>query len=1495
MPKWPQRVLLVCALLFSYSRPSVGQVFNGPPLGYTVSTLSGSVWGPIGSTPWFESVFPTCAGGPDFQLTMAIPKMGVYAVSPGYLEGEPLAWQLASLDELVAQAPMAPPMIVRVVEYSQFNDLYYAAMVSGPPLGMDSLIVEFDRFGQSRVVLSAGEMAAYAADRLDPFYIEAAPDGTLWVALDGSQLTLLHVDPEAAEGSRVVGSVKAADVAAQFPQTTGLTDARNLGYAMTVDGQGRLFAAAHVYDVYPGTPRQGLYRFDTDGSITDMAVAGNVDAPWPLAATAFTRGIHWDPESGLIVGMGHGIHFVNPDRPGWANSLVSAPDLTSYVAADEPDELSGPSGVCSGPTWYGDSHAFVAVHEFVYYFFSYDMDLIDMDEDLLTGAEEARLGTDELAEDTDGGGIFDGAELIDYTDPTKGSDDRVLPQPAKRLTMASMSVGSEAWSEVKKGVRRQVLAHPSGELRLTTWANDLANDRFYRWRGLDIPAWMGVQKATETDMSMRKDGFVYAYWPQMGIVSLAPPGADVAAVEAICDLDELQAITGGPWPFLSVAATPDEHVYAAFSEGRLVHVAPDGAIELLYDAQTDLETAGIRDSSGFCAGSGCTCDGRIGPIVYEPVRGLIYFWVMLDIYCGNSQGAMSSVLMAIEPEGGLKYVGHGVLFRETEAVYGALNPIDMEPDLAGGLWVLGNASLNRLLYRIDANYQAHSYNLFETLQGQGAATTQLAHADDLAITPDGRLHVMPTYYWNQYPQVWMLAELAPVEPVVRAGEFLTVSPEDATLSRLLPEGGGMVLIQGEPLQSPEGVAATDERIAVSDSGRGQVGFISVLEDGSLGDISWVGSLVQPEGLDITEDGHVVVAESGSSRLVRIGADGSVETLLEGEPLRRPMDVVCLAGGELLVADAEADQIIHLAVDGTVTIHAITDAPVSLTVAGGTLYVSSYHGGSAYAYRDDPWGLGPLGRVGGVPPRAEYNVPGGIAGGADGSVVWLVMTRGAYDKPFDSRFEPTATEVYPIRFNPRGYTTVMARNGLGPHSDPGDVALVRKSGDPLPLKPVPVPAGPSGSEGDVSGDDTAGQLPCETSSGCNAGGRSSGALAILLVLFAFVFRRRHSVSSVVLASLLVACTGKTDCSTTTDVTAAAVPDVVVADTSPSRSGTTQTAMPDDPVVYPECVAPPCVDGTAPVCVDGSSRKRCYQGVDGCPVWSPVQSCGEGEECVNGDCFFCTPQCANRECGDDLCGGSCGLCEEDWCCMGGTCVKCEPDCFGKVCGPDWAGGNCGDCPDGTICAAGTCQAKASGMCSDLNGCLNDCPSWDNACWSGCFEFATSLGSQHFTQLAECTMVMCLHCWDGDEGNDEGDLCYQQCLQTSCLDEFATCTLYLGHLSCSDAYACLDACTGTDVECSAQCIEVMTPAAYKAGLAWEACMLPLCPDELGEEVQNECKITVAAGECADVYASCFGPCESWCAPQQNCGPDQCTGVCGICPPGSHCGNGWECIPLE
>jgi len=56
--------------------------------------------------------------------------------------------------------------------------------------------------------------------------------------------------------------------------------------------------------------------------------------------------------------------------------------------------------------------------------FQVEPDFLDIDHDGLKGYQERQLGTDPLKADTDGGGLDDGMEVWDLTDPLMAGDDR---------------------------------------------------------------------------------------------------------------------------------------------------------------------------------------------------------------------------------------------------------------------------------------------------------------------------------------------------------------------------------------------------------------------------------------------------------------------------------------------------------------------------------------------------------------------------------------------------------------------------------------------------------------------------------------------------------------------------------------------------------------------------------------------------------------------------------------------------------------------------------------------------------------------------------------------------------------------------------------------------------------------------------------------------------------------------------------------------------------
>lgn len=95
--------------------------------------------------------------------------------------------------------------------------------------------------------------------------------------------------------------------------------------------------------------------------------------------------------------------------------------------------------------------------------------------------------------------------------------------------------------------------------------------------------------------------------------------------------------------------------------------------------------------------------------------------------------------------------------------------------------------------------------------------------------------------------------------------------------------------------------------------------------------------------------------------------------------------------------------------------------------------------------------------------------------------------------------------------------------------------------------------------------------------------------------------------------------------------------------------------------------------------------------------------------------CTPDCSNKQCGDDGCAGSCGPCAAGSSCDGqGTCA-CVRDCQGKSCGGDGCGGSCGTCAAGA-----SCDTQGSCVCApDCQTC-----SADGTCSATAIDFATDV---------------------------------------------------------------------------------------------------------------------------------------------------------------------------
>jgi hypothetical protein len=183
------------------------------------------------------------------------------------------------------------------------------------------------------------------------------------------------------------------------------------------------------------------------------------------------------------------------------------------------------------------------------------------------------------------------------------------------------------------------------------------------------------------------------------------------------------------------------------------------------------------------------------------------------------------------------------------------------------------------------------------------------------------------------------------------------------------------------------------------------------------------------------------------------------------------------------------------------------------------------------------------------------------------------------------------------------------------------------------------------------------------------------------------------------------------------------------------------------------------------------------------------------CTNGTCApQCIPNCVQKSCGDDGCGGSCGVCPKDFSCDLGKCMPapsgcgnvtsaglcdgtkllkcvsgqvvtvdcaaggkvcaysppagvydcvltCLPNCAGKMCGEDGCGGSCGTCGKGDQCLAGVCEP--------LSPCIPDCAGrtcGDDGCGGSC----GSCADGQVCKAGVCADEGAAECPDGQEWN-------------------------------------------------------------------------------------------------------------------------------------------------
>ena len=282
--------------------------------------------------------------------------------------------------------------------------------------------------------------------------------------------------------------------------------------------------------------------------------------------------------------------------------------------------------------------------------------------------------------------------------------------------------------------------------------------------------------------------------------------------------------------------------------------------------------------------------------------------------------------------------------------------------------------------------------------------------------------------------------------------------------------------------------------------------------------------------------------------------------------------------------------------------------------------------------------------------------------------------------------------------------------------------------------------------------------------------------------------------------------------------------------------------------------------------------CTAGECDCAYWKCEGTCCEfGQLCHQGVC--CTPQCLGKECGEDMCGASCGACglnetcSQDGKCMciggatscSGACcqpgdvcndevVCCTTDCVGRECGSDGCDGECGVCgqfensfclPQGLCDCAADCQNKECGE-DGCGGSCGECPE-DHLC----------LASGKCYCVPQCEGKQC-----GPNGcGGQCGFCVglqEECLQGDCICQPDCLLKNCGGDGCGgDCGQCPNLCTGEVDAClegicqhgePVECDFVSCPPKYCVPASGECQALPN-PNRLDDDLHIHAPEDIAA----------------------------------------------------
>lgn len=219
-----------------------------------------------------------------------------------------------------------------------------------------------------------------------------------------------------------------------------------------------------------------------------------------------------------------------------------------------------------------------------------------------------------------------------------------------------------------------------------------------------------------------------------------------------------------------------------------------------------------------------------------------------------------------------------------------------------------------------------------------------------------------------------------------------------------------------------------------------------------------------------------------------------------------------------------------------------------------------------------------------------------------------------------------------------------------------------------------------------------------------------------------------------------------------------------------------------------------EGCVPECPEDAAA--C--GDDGCG--GSCGLCGPLELCQDGLCT-CSPQCDVVQCGPDpVCGEPCATCPGSLECIDGGC-GCDPQCGERQCGasPGCPGVSCGVCPAGETCNADgrcECEPRCDGVqCGPDPVCGVECAACpgEGVCTDGACDCIPQCDERQCGPDPRCG-VSCGVCDEGQACNDAGECeCIQACGERQCGVD-PVCGMPCGP-TCDIGYTCTNLCIGQD----------------------------------------------------------------------------------------------------